>query len=43
MKQTEIDGVADTLIPDDWEVCLKKDCHGPWHCKAGERITWLTY
>lgn len=30
MKQTEIDGVADTLIPDDWEVCLKKDCHGPW-------------
>ncbi len=21
---------------------LKKDCHGPWHCKAGERITWLT-
>ena len=22
--------------------CVKKDCHGPWHCKAGERITWLT-
>ena len=24
MKQTEIVGVEDTLIPDDWEVCLKK-------------------
>lgn len=33
MKQTEIDGVADTLIPDDWEVKSLGEIGEPCMCK----------
>lgn len=33
MKQTEIDGVADTLIPDDWEVKRLGEIGEPCMCK----------
>lgn len=33
MKQTEIDGVADTLIPDDWEVKRLGEFGEPCMCK----------
>lgn len=33
MKQTEIDGVADTLIPEDWEVKRLGELGEPCMCK----------